>query len=466
MSWHILMNSFDSFRIAARAALILATGWLSTDAVAAQGSVVDADAPSGETVEFENPPSLVLGYGAAWQGENPTNIDTDLDSSFPQRDSIFDTRVPKNWFNWKESLYKNQGVKLGFSYQSLYQTTTNSLTDEDIAWGGWMLLEASWSPVNRGGNNEGGLVAALDWRHTISGSKNALFQFETGSLWPTDFLYLEWDPWFSSLYWQQRLSKGKFVFRVGNQAAPQFIDFFRYKDGRTSFSGSPFTAAPGSIPTPPPGFGASFRWSPIEGSEFYVAGTLNDMNADVHEFDWENIFRYGQFFYGLEFGKNWRRSKGDFDHLHLLIFYADRVDTSPPVFPNEAGGGFKLAGEKQWNRIVGFGSYTYNTAEGGSFGIALIRQAINAGFAVNRPLNIGGEVGVGFSWAEPTDGVGLAGTPQRQPVKDQYGMEVYWKLLVTSDLWVTPNLQVIVNPTYNPGTESVVVPGLKFRFFL
>lgn len=39
-------------------------------------------------------------------------------------------------------------------------------------------------------------------------------------------------------------------------------------------------------------------------------------------------------------------------------------------------------------------------------------------------------------------------------------------MLVTGDLWVTPSLQVIINPTYNPSTESVVVPGLKFRFFL
>ena len=139
---------------------------------------------------------------------------------------------------------------------------------------------------------------------------------------------------------------------------------------------------------------------------------------------------------------------------------------APAVLPNKAGAGFKLAGEKQWGRIVGFGSYTYNTAEGGNFGVALIRQALNAGFAVNRPLNVGGEVGVGFSWAEPIDGIRLLGQPQRQPEKNQYGMEIYWKMLVTSDLWVTPNLQVIVNPTYNPGTESIIVPGLKFRFFL
>jgi carbohydrate-selective porin OprB len=60
----------------------------------------------------------------------------------------------------------------------------------------------------------------------------------------------------------------------------------------------------------------------------------------------------------------------------------------------------------------------------------------------------------------------LAGIPQREPLKDQYGMEIYWKILVTGDLWVTPNLQIIVNPNYNLSTESVIITGLKFRFFL
>jgi porin len=457
----------SSARLLVVAGCCLAVSLLATAVSAAEGPLDDNDPSESEIGGIEYEPSLVMGYGASWEGENPTSIDTDLDSSFPQHGALFETNVPKRWFTWKEDLYKTHGLKLGFSYQSLYQKTTDSLTAEDTAWGGWLLIEASWDAVDRGGDFQGGIVAALDWRQTIGGNAEpGFFQFQTGSQWPTDFAYPEWDPWFASLYWEQQIGKDKFVLRVGNQAAAQFVDFFRYKDGRTSFTGSSFTAATASVPAPAPGFGASFRLTPIDDSEFYVAGTLNDMNADVDELDWGNVFDYGQFFYGLEFGMNWRRGKGDFDHLHLLLFYADKVDTSPPIFENKAGGGFKLAGEKQWNRLVGFGSYTYNTVEGGNFGIAVTRQMANVGFAVNRPLNIGGEVGVGFSWAEPQDGLTLVGLPQRDPLKDQYGMEIYWKILVTGDLWVTPNLQVIVNPTYNSSTKTVIVPGLKFRFFL
>ena len=344
----------------------------------------------GEIPAPETIPGIAVGYNATWQGENPTNIDVDLNTSFPQPNAVFDTRVPKGWFDRKEQLYKDHGVKLGFSYQSLYQKASDTLSGNDTAWGGWLLLEAKWDVLNRGKDYQGSLVAALDWRHTIGdNARPAFFQIDTGSGWPSDFSFVEWDLWLPALYWEQWLKKDVFVFRIGNQTAQQFIDFFRYKDSRTSFTAAPFNAASQSLPAPQPGFGASFRWSPVTDSEFYVAGTINDANARVNSYDWDNVFDYGQFFYGLEFGYNWRRGNANFDHLHLLVFYSDKQDTQHPIFENKSGGGFKLAGSKQWDRLVAYGSYTHNTAEGGGFGVTLIEKMLTAGIAVQRPLDIG-----------------------------------------------------------------------------
>ena len=70
--------------------------------------------PLKRIVHIEYTPSLIMGYGALWHGENPANIDTDLDSSFPQRGAIFETNVPKNWFTWKENRYETRGVLIRF----------------------------------------------------------------------------------------------------------------------------------------------------------------------------------------------------------------------------------------------------------------------------------------------------------------------------------------------------------------
>ena len=88
--------------------------------------------------------------------------------------------------------------------------------------------------------------------------------------------------------------------RLGNQFSSSTYDNFRFKDGRTSFTASPYTLPVSSIPTGPPGLAANFEWWPIKDSEFYVVGTVNDLNANGGEWVWHRPFQYGQFFYGLE----------------------------------------------------------------------------------------------------------------------------------------------------------------------
>jgi len=36
-------------------------------------------------------------------------------------------------------------------------------------------------------------------------------------------------------------------------------------------------------------------------------------------------------------------------------------------------------------------------------------------------------------------------------------------MLVTPNLWITPGLQVVCNPSFNPGVNTVYIPDIKFR---
>ena len=141
---------------------------------------------------------------------------------------------------------------------------------------GWSLaLEAKWEAYNRGEDFQGGLTAVLDWRQAIgSAATPAFFAFDTGSIWATEFSIIEWDPWFPTFYWEQWGHKDDFVGRIGSQSAGQIYDFFRFKDGRSSFTGSEFWAPAASVPFPGPGLGASFEWWPKKDSPLYVIGTI------------------------------------------------------------------------------------------------------------------------------------------------------------------------------------------------
>ena len=114
----------------------------------------------------------------------------------------------------------------------------------------------------------------------------------------------------------------------------------------------------------------------------FIVGLMNDVNGNPN-YGWAGIdmgsVKKGEFFYAAEIGYRWKRP-GEFDQIFLDVFYAsERSTRDPDVFPNEAGGGFKVLGSKQSGQYVWFGSYTYNTAEGGSTSVTIGRQTMAAG---------------------------------------------------------------------------------------
>jgi len=414
----------------------------------------EPERPVGGTETVEEAVEQVTAHAGRIIG-GPTDVEVDLATAFPKSDSILPGTIPKSWFDWKKKIQEDYGIALAVGYQMGYQHIYESLTDTNHGLHSWLQVELGWTPLNRDQDFEGSLIVSFDWRTTLSGSQPALLGvIGGGSLWPTDFAFLDLGPSFPIFYWEQWFTKDRFVLRVGKQIAAQAYDFFRFKDGRTSFSNSPLTAHP-SIPSPPFGQAVSFKWWPVEGSSLYLFATLNDMNGDPDSVGFDTFFELHQFFYGLEIGYFWKRSPTDFDHVHLDIFYADEKDTQSPGFPNEAGGGFKLLGSKQWGKVVGFGSYTYNTAEGGGFGVTFARHTATAGAAYLKPLGVRGEIGFGAIWMRPIN----------DNLRDQYGGELYWKMLLTPDLWITPGMQLILDPSFNPDADAIFVAQFKFRLF-
>ncbi len=300
----------------------------------------------------------------------PIDVGPDLDNSFPKPGALFGTLIPEKYFSWKTKLYKKTGLKLGFSYQTMYAWTSEVAAsgNEQDAWGGWFLFEAQWKAINRDKDWEGSLTAAIDTRFAIATELTpGELIFEAGVLTSIDATYIPWDFYPVLLFWEQHGKKGRIWFRVGQVAAPAVLDFFRYKDSRVSFTSPAITFPLHVMPQGAAGLGAQFKWHPIQDSELYVAGAIQDLNATAGKFDWSGLFDYGEIFAGLEIGKHWRRGKADFDHAHITVWYADERSSTP--LPTKSGWGFKIHGTKQWNNIVGFANYSYNNSEGGGFSV-------------------------------------------------------------------------------------------------
>ena len=400
---------------------------------------------------------------------SPTDVVVDLANSSPQPGSIFPSLTfpgREAYVKFKEDLYRDHGIQVGAFYSQMYQHASDTLPGApyNSANGYWAGLLFRWTALDRGGDYEGSLVVNLGMRNSIGNHAfPAAFGLPNlGSAW-SNYEFTSWatnSPKVEDLFWEQWLGRD-FNFRVGNQIATAVYNFSRFKDARVSFTSSPF-AFHEIIPLPTFGLGASFRWRPLgQESELYMVGTLNDMNGEpaANGLDWSTFFQDHQYFYGTEIGYRWRRPNGEFDHVHLDLFYADERSTrNATTSPNKAGGGFRVYGEKQMGPYVAFGGYTYNTAEGGGISATVTRQLVTAGLAYLNPLNIRGELALGLMWTQPIDNI-FPGSGQR----NQTGYEVYWRMLVTPNLWITPGLQVVYNPSFNPGVDTIYIPDIKFR---
>ena len=438
---------------------------------APEAEVVEKRTTIGPSLTAELPASAEkLRYPIPERGFHiPANVKADLKNAFPRRGSVLPSiPPPRPYFEFKVGLYERIGLKLAFSYQMIALGASSAKpAGEDLsqgkqtAWAGGLLIEAQWVFYQREKDYPGSLVTAFDWRHTFQNTAQpAFFSLDTGSAWAHDTYYLSWRPWFPVLFYEQGFKKDMFVLRFGNISTPRFLDFFRFKDPRTSFSGGPFTGPANINPFAAPGFGIQFDLRPIKDNELYFTGLVHDQNARIEVYSWNEFFTKADLYYGLEIGYFWRRAPGDFDHLHVNVIYADAPAEPSPAgavrgVGNEPGWVFKAHGSKQIDRWVVYGNYTYNTAQGGPFGLTVTDHSVTGGLAFLRPFHVNGEWSLGAVWAKPIN----------RTLRDQYGIETYWKILFAEDLWVTPNLQLIFNPTYNTTKTVLAVGGIKLRLF-
>ena len=65
--------------------------------------------------------------------------------------------------------------------------------------------------------------------------------------------------------------------------------------------------------------------------------------------------------------------------------------------------------------------------------------------------------GVGMNWGEPNESTWGSG------LRDQYTFEVFYRINITQQLAVTPDLQWIKDPTNNPAEDSIWILGVRAR---
>lgn len=90
----------------------------------------------------------------------------------------------------------------------------------------------------------------------------------------------------------------------------------------------------------------------------------------------------------------------------------------------------------------------------------LMQSSVSAGIGY-QPNPIGGAagnlLGFGINWGQPNEAVFGSG------LDDQYAIETFYRIQVTKELAIKPDVQFLINPALNPDEDNIWVFGLRTR---
>lgn len=242
----------------------------------------------------------------------------------------------------------------------------------------------------------------------------------------------------------------QFGFRLGRFFPVAAYDFFPLKNFRTDFVDG-IHAANLVIPLPDRGFGAFAMYRPQPNT--YLRFGVHDANADAERAGFDSLFNDGELFTIFEAGfdpgfKDRVPGKPPFGDIHVTAWHQDeRAEAGV-----DEGWGVAASGSQRFGRLLPFLRYGYS--EGGSGGPSPMKHMINTGVAVDDIFRLSNDrIGVGSTWADPAD----------SSLGNQTALDMYYRVQVTSELDVSPMLQVIFDPVRNPSEDEVFVFGIRSR---
>ena len=89
-------------------------------------------------------------------------------------------------------------------------------------------------------------------------------------------------------------------------------------------------------------------------------------------------------------------------------------------------------------------------------GGSLMEKSLSVGVGY-QPVPAKNLLGVGFNWGDPNESSFPGG------LDDQYAIEVFYRINISDQLVVTPDVQLIKNPALNPAESTIWMFGLRAR---
>lgn len=424
----------------------LVVGGLTAAAANAQSTGAPIDAPAGAVAK----PASKAGYEQPVSLEGPSGVTAQLAEDDAVQGGLLapdgTLQFFQPWYNFKRRLNSQHGLQLSFSFQTLAQSASESLTGVSDAAATRGQVQGAWTLLNRGGANPGKLTFRIRnrqaWGDEIPPTQLA-YQFGSIVNSGTGFGDSGWE--LNELAWRQSLMGGRFRFIFGNMSA---ISWYNTTALSSSLRGFQNSGMQSSLSKPGPGrglgFGAGFQFSP---NWVMVAG-VHDANSKASENPLKTI-KEQEYFYAAEL--RYLPSGPDkqmWDAFKIQLWYQDPLSDSG----RKAAQGVALeAGylfNDRWYPFA-FGGWSDGNA-------SVFKQDFVAGLGVKidaRRRASNDYLGIAAGW----------GNPSVAQFQDQYTAEIFYRLQLLSSFAITPSVQLVRDPAANPEVNQVVLWGLRTR---
>lgn len=378
---------------------------------------------------------------------SPDSVDEQLAQPLERADALFETDplqpLHDIWERRTRQLQQIIWLDLGLNYTSLYQFSDKALPGEQSEAGsGDLDFFGRWDLVNRGASWPGALVFFTETRHRYTGIPPSELGAAIGSLWGTTNAFSTQSYALTELYWEQGSLRDRFIYRLGKMDPDSIYDRSRYSTANDAFLNQAFSKTL-AMGTPGTGLGAAAAVFPFTNT--YLLGGVHDANGTKTTL---GKIERAEFFTALELGFVPRYRKPGAGLYHVTLWSRDRRRN--PETPS--GRGVALTFQQEIGpdgNFVPFVRYAY--AEGGA---TTVRQAFVVGAGIEEPFGQNEDlVGIGLSWGQPTD----------RSLGDQYVLEAFYRIHVTPYTHLTPDLQLIFDPSENPDVDRIAVGSIRLR---
>jgi porin len=382
-------------------------------------------------------------------GNVPDDVGYQLQESQARIDAIFRvgplTPLHNLWSGATDHLRESIGLDLGFNYTALYQRADSTVRGPRDAASGDLDFFGRWQLTGCDDRWPGALVFDTETRHRYTDIPPA--RLNTGTVGGTVVSFGEQDFALFQMYWEHGSFDDGFIYRIGAMDPALIWDGGRYVSSNYAFLSPAFSD---TLPMALPGAGIGVVAAAYPTDSTYVVAGVHDANGKRTAAGFNTFFGEGEYFSAVEFG--WFPNDGEPNEgsYHVTLWHIDTRTMARR--PNDRGIAVTLEQQVGCNgNLVPFLRYAY-----GHRGLNGIRQNLSVGLGIEEVLGQNFDlIGIAASWEEPAN----------TTLRDQYIVEAFYRFHITPHTHLTPDIQVIIDPSNAPTQDAVTVFGLRLRTF-